>query len=169
MEAFVFDCARSLRASAHITCFHCFWSNSVSFYRIKIIFNVLREPWRNAKQWMYLFYSAMASLAVAGVFTYARNLFLSLHAWTCWFSSVLLIQYVSWNAMPLLACQMWTVIIVCMVPCCYHSILPSPGISSFIHSPPLSLAFSQTSFLHQFLHLGDGGLQIVVKSGNPSS
>ena len=65
------DCARSLRASVHKTCFHCFCSNSVNFYRIKINFNVFWEPLKNPKQWLHLCYSAMASFAVAGVFTYA--------------------------------------------------------------------------------------------------
>ena len=76
-----------------ITCFHCFWSNSVSFYRIQIIFNVLWEPLKNAKQWWYLFHTYMARFAVAGVFTYACTIFLSLHAWTSWFPAFWPIWY----------------------------------------------------------------------------
>ena len=77
MEAFVLDCARFLRASAHKTCFN---SNLVSFYRIKINFNVFWEPLENLKLWFHLYYTAMASFAVAGVFTYARIILLSLQA-----------------------------------------------------------------------------------------
>ena len=70
MEAFVLACARSLRASARKTCFHCFCSNSVNFYRMKINFNVFWEPLKNLKHWSHLCHSDMASFAVAGVFTY---------------------------------------------------------------------------------------------------
>ena len=65
---------------ARKTCFQRFWPNSLNFYRNKIIFNVLWEPLKNAKQWWYLFHTSMASFAVAGVFTYARIIFLFLHA-----------------------------------------------------------------------------------------
>ena len=75
MVAFVFCCARSFRASAHITCFHSFCSNSVNFYRTKIIFNVFWEPMKNPTSWSYLFASAMARYAEAGEFTYARLYF----------------------------------------------------------------------------------------------
>ena len=61
--------------------FHCFCSNSVNFYRIKIKFNVLWEPLKNAKQWWHFCNSAMATLSVAGVFRYARIFFLSLNAY----------------------------------------------------------------------------------------
>ena len=75
MESFVLDCARSLCACAYKTCFHCFGSNSVNFYRIKLNFNVFWEPLKNLKLWLHFCYSAMASFAVAGVFTYSRIIF----------------------------------------------------------------------------------------------
>ena len=83
------DCARSFHASARKTCFHCFCSNSVNFYRIKIFFNVFWEPLKNLKQWLHFCHSMMACFAIAGVFTYACTIFLSLHAWTSWFSAFL--------------------------------------------------------------------------------
>ena len=73
------DCARFLRASAHKTCFHCFCSNLVNFYRNKINFNVFWEPLKNLKLWSHLYHSGMASFALAGVFTFARIVFLSPH------------------------------------------------------------------------------------------
>ena len=48
--------------------FHCFCSNSVNFYRIKINFNVFWEPLKNPRLWSHFCYSAMASCAVSGVF-----------------------------------------------------------------------------------------------------
>ena len=72
---FFLDCAHSLSASTHKTCFHCFCCNSVNFYRIQIIFNVLWEPLKNPKLWSHFCYSAMASFALAGVFMYARIIF----------------------------------------------------------------------------------------------
>ena len=80
MDDFVFCCAHSFRAYARITCFHCFCSNLVNCYRIKINFNVFWEPLENLKLWSHLYYAAMASFAVAGVFTYARIILLSLQA-----------------------------------------------------------------------------------------
>ena len=69
----IFFCgAHSFRACVHITCFHCFCSNSVNFYRIKINFNVFWEPLENPKLWSHLCYSDMASFPVAGVFTIRR-------------------------------------------------------------------------------------------------
>ena len=41
------------------------------------------------KTMWYLFHTSMASFAVAGVFTYACTVFLSLHAWTSWFPAFL--------------------------------------------------------------------------------
>ena len=63
------------RRHAHKTCFHCYCSNSVNFHRIKIKFNVFWEPLENPKQWLHFCYSAMATFALAGVFTYARIVF----------------------------------------------------------------------------------------------
>ena len=95
MEAFVLDCTGSLRASKHKTCFHCFCSNLVNFYRIKINFNVFWEPLKNLKLWLHFCYSVLASFAVAGVFTFARSVFLFLHSYNRRFSSDLNIVYVS--------------------------------------------------------------------------
>ena len=83
--SFIRACVRAcVRAclDAPKTCFHCFCSNSVNFYRIKLIFNVFWEPFENLKLWLHLCHSAMASCAIAGVFTYARITFLkALHPW----------------------------------------------------------------------------------------
>ena len=56
------------RLQACKTCFQCFGPNSLSFYRIKIIFSVFWEPTKNATQRTYLFVLCMARFAVAGVF-----------------------------------------------------------------------------------------------------
>ena len=63
------------RLHARKTCFQCFGPNLLSFYRIKLIFSVFLVPEKNAKLWIGLFLSFMASLAVAGVFTIRRYTF----------------------------------------------------------------------------------------------
>ena len=83
-RSFIRACARP---HARKTCFQRFGPNSANFYRIQIIFNVLWEPLKNLKQWLHFCYSDMAGFAVAGVFTYARIMFISPHLWKGWFSS----------------------------------------------------------------------------------
>ena len=61
------------RLYAHKTCFQPFRPNLLNFYRIKFCFNVFWEPLKNLKLCSHFCHSALASLAVAGVFTYARG------------------------------------------------------------------------------------------------
>ena len=57
------------RLYVHKTWFQHFWPNSLNFYRIKLIFSVFWDAEKNAKRWVCLFPSSMASFSVAGVFT----------------------------------------------------------------------------------------------------
>ena len=61
------------RLQAHKTCFQRFGPNSLSFYRIKLIFSVFWDAEKNGKRSASLFSSPMASFAVAGVFTIRRS------------------------------------------------------------------------------------------------
>ena len=66
---FIRACARR---HARKTCFQCFCPNSLNFYRIKIIFSVFWDAEKNPTTQTYLYSSAVASSAVAGVFTIRR-------------------------------------------------------------------------------------------------
>ena len=66
--------------TVHTPFLSCFGSYSVNFYRIKINLNVFWEPLKNLKLWLHFRHSAVANFAVAGVFTYARIIFLSVRA-----------------------------------------------------------------------------------------
>ena len=58
------------RLQARKTCFQRFGPNSLSFYRIKLIFSFFWDAEKNGKQSACLCSSPTASFAVAGVFTY---------------------------------------------------------------------------------------------------
>ena len=60
------------RVHARKTCFHRFGPNSLSFYRIKLIFSVFWDAEKNGKRSACLFSSPMASFAIEGVFTIRR-------------------------------------------------------------------------------------------------
>ena len=62
------------RLRARKTCFQRFGPNSLSFYRINLIFSVFWDAEKNGKRSACLFSSPMASYSVAGVFTIRRCL-----------------------------------------------------------------------------------------------